>query len=133
MKASPTVALVSVNVDEDNRCRAVQLPLCGSVHVIGYATDLDATELLSISLLAQEIAAMARQGARRDASGRSRTRSFRRAFLLGFAKRVRERLAKAADGPQLVAGEFLKQLAADVQLEPLRRTAGKKLPLLAGR
>jgi hypothetical protein len=59
---------------------------------------LDAIELLHASLLAQATAAMARQGSRRDASGRSRTRSFRRSFLLGFGERIGQRLRAAAAG-----------------------------------
>ncbi len=61
----------------------------------GFEADLDALELLGTSLLVQATAAMARQGSRRDAAGRSRTRSFRHAFLLGFAQRIGQRLDEA--------------------------------------
>ncbi len=81
-----------------NRCRVVYSPDCGWVTAFGYEGDLDAVELLSASLLAQATGAMARHGSRRDAAGRSRTRSFRRAFLLGFAHRIGQRLADATDG-----------------------------------
>lgn len=80
-----------------NRCRVVYTPDCGWVTAFGYQGDLDAVELLAASLLAQATSAMARQGSVRDAAGRSRTRSFRRSFLLGFAHRIGQRLAAATD------------------------------------
>lgn len=81
-----------------NRCRVVYSPDFGWVTAFGYEGDLDAVELLAASLLAQATGAMARHGSRRDTAGRSRTRSFRRAFLLGFAYRIGQRLADATDG-----------------------------------
>ncbi|MEX0657994.1 MAG: DUF2786 domain-containing protein [Egibacteraceae bacterium] len=81
-----------------NRCRTVYTPTFAWVTAFGYEGDLDAVELLAASLLAQATSAMARQGSVRDAAGRSRTRSFRRAFLLGFAHRIGERLTAATDG-----------------------------------
>lgn len=81
-----------------NRCRTVYTPTFAWVTAFGYENDLDAVELLAASLLAQATNAMARQGSVRDAAGRSRTRSFRRAFLLGFAHRIGERLTAATDG-----------------------------------
>lgn len=63
----------------------------------GYEGDLDAVELLATSLLAQATAAIARHGSRRDAAGRSRTRSFRRSFLYGFADRIGQRLRETAE------------------------------------
>ncbi len=86
-----------------NRCRVVHTPDLGWVTAFGYDHDLAAVELLSTSLLAQAAAAMARQGVRRDAAGRSRTRSFRHAFLLGFGQRIGERLRLAAEQEVVVA------------------------------
>lgn len=91
-------AVVLGEVAEANRCRTVYSPACGWVTAFGYEGDLDALELLATSLLAQATGAMARHGSRRDATGRSRTRSFRRSFLLGFACRIGERLRHATDG-----------------------------------
>ena len=88
-----------------NRCRAVHSPRVGWVTVFGYEHDLDAVELLVASLLVQATAAMVRQGPRRDAAGRSRTRSFRRAFLLGFAQRIGERLRRATEEQLSAAGD----------------------------
>lgn len=96
-------SLLSVIADA-NRCEAVHSPDLGWVTVIGYESDLDAVELLGASLLAQASHAMARQGSRRGHDGRSTTRSFRRSFLYGFAARIGERLAAAADGEVLATG-----------------------------
>ena len=64
----------------------------GCVHVIGYARDLELVEMLFTSLLVQVGVAIAEAGSREDRFGRSRTRSFRSSFLLGYAWRVGERL-----------------------------------------
>ena len=96
-------AYLIAEVATANRCRVVHTPDLGWVTAFGYDHDLAAVELLATSLLAQAAAAMARQGVRRDASGRSRTRSFRRAFLLGFGHRIGERLRFAAEQEVAVA------------------------------
>jgi hypothetical protein len=90
-------ASLASEVSLANRCRAVHIGAYGWVTVFGFAHDLDAVELLSASLLVQATGAMTRQGSRRDAHGRSTTRSFRRAFLFGFAHRIGERLRQAND------------------------------------
>jgi hypothetical protein len=89
-------ALLSA-IAEANRCEAVHSPDMGWVTLCGFNSDLDAVELLGASLLAQATGAMATQGSRRDRNGRSTTRSFRRAFLFGFATRIGERLRQAAE------------------------------------
>ena len=80
-----------------NRGRLVwsRRPPRGSV--FGFPDDLAAIELLYTSLLVQAARAVAAAGSRRDPTGTSRTRSFRRAFLIGFAGRIGERLTEAAD------------------------------------
>jgi hypothetical protein len=100
-----------------NRCRVVYSADFGWVTAFGYEGDLDAVELLTASLLAQATSAMARHGPRRDASGRSRTRSFRRSFLFGFAHRIGQRLREAADAQVAAAtasdrGRLLPVLSA---------------------
>jgi hypothetical protein len=90
-------AYLIAEVARANRCRVVHSPDLGWVTLFGYDNDLVAVELLATSLLAQAGAAMARKGSRRDAAGRSRTRSFRRAFLMGFGQRIGERLRQSAD------------------------------------
>lgn len=95
-------------VADANRCSAVHTADYGWLTVFGYDHDLDAVELLGASLLTQATSAMVRHGSRRDAHGRSTTRSFRRSFLLGFAHRIGERLRTATEGQ--VAASQARQL-----------------------
>jgi len=78
-----------------NRCRTVWSKELGFCTVIGFPGDLDAVELLFTSLLVQATTAMTQAGAKKDAIGRSRTRSFRQSFLISYAHRIGERLAEA--------------------------------------
>jgi Protein of unknown function (DUF2786) len=110
-------------VAEANRCRTVWLTGLGMSAVIGFATDLDAVEMLFTSLLVQANAAMLRAGAKRDAYGRSRTRAFRQSFLVAYAVRIGERLAGVADE---VADEAERRAAAAA-------TGLSLLPVLAAR
>ncbi|WP_170852495.1 DUF2786 domain-containing protein [Blastococcus sp. DSM 46786] len=80
-------------VAEANDVRLVWYQGLGIATLVGIRSDLDAVELLFTSLLlqvAQALAAAERQEGRGSAS-----RSFRRAFLLGYAHRIGERLASA--------------------------------------
>ena len=78
-----------------NRCRTIWHKELGMSTVVGFPADLDAVELLFMSLLVQANSAMVREGAKRDAHGRSRTRAFRQSFLLSYAVRIGERLSEA--------------------------------------
>ncbi|GAA2412921.1 DUF2786 domain-containing protein [Actinomadura vinacea] len=91
----PKAALLTVVADA-NRCRAVWHRELGFSTVLGFPADLAAVEMLFTSLLVQATTAMVRAGPRRDAAGRSRTRSFRHAFLNAYASRIGERLREAA-------------------------------------
>lgn len=113
-------ASLIASVARANRCRVVYSPDFGWVTAIAYDHDLDAVELLATSLLTQATAAMTRHGPVRDASGRSRTRSFRRSFLFGFGHRIGERLLTATD----------QEVAASVSTEA---GEGRLLPVLAAR
>ncbi len=93
---APKAVLLDV-VAVANRCRMVWHRQLGFSTVFGFAADLGAVELLFTSLLVQATTAMLRAGARRDALGRSRTRSFRQAFLAAYAQRIGERLRATAD------------------------------------
>ncbi|TDC42256.1 DUF2786 domain-containing protein [Actinomadura sp. KC345] len=93
---SPKAALLTV-VAGANRCRAVWHRELGLATVVGYPADLAAVEMMFTSLLVQATSAMVHAGPRRDARGRSRTRSFRHAFLNAYAARIGERLREAAD------------------------------------
>jgi hypothetical protein len=106
-----------------NRCRAVWSSSFGFVTVLGFAADIDAVELLFTSLLVQATAAMMHAGSRRDAHGRSTTRSFRQSFLTAFAQRIGERLATATK-------QATEQASRDLAGQP---GADRLLPILASR
>ena len=75
-----------------NRCRSVvseQLALCT---VVGDRDDLAFVDLLVTSLLIQGHRAMVAHGSRDTGVGQSRTRAFRKSFLMAFAARIGERL-----------------------------------------
>ncbi|WP_091363996.1 DUF2786 domain-containing protein [Geodermatophilus telluris] len=78
-----------------NGVRLVWYPDLGIATLVGVATDLDAVELLFTSLLLQVGQALG--AAERAAGRRSASRAFRRAFLLGYAGRVGERLTSARE------------------------------------
>ena len=99
-----------------NRCRVVHDRDLGWVTVFGYTADLDSLDLLTTSLLAQASAAMLRHGPQHDGLGRSRTRSFRRAFLLGYANRIGQRLRAATQAEEVRADQRLLPALADRDL-----------------
>ena len=88
----PKALLVSA-VAAANRCECIVGHEVAVV--IGAPADLDAVELLARSLLLQAEGALVVAG-RHVEAGRSRTASFRRAFLIAYAQRIAERL-RAAD------------------------------------
>lgn len=90
----PKVMLLDA-VAKANRCRTVWSDALGFVTVIGFETDIAATETIFTSLLVQATAAMAGEGARVTRDGRSRTRAFRQAFLTAYASRIGARLQAA--------------------------------------
>jgi hypothetical protein len=101
-----------------NRCRAIWHRQLGMSTVVGFPADLDAVELLFTSLLVQANTAMLREGAKRDAYGRSRTRAFRQSFLIAYTTRIGERLSE-------VTGQTERAAAAS--------TGRDLLPVLAAR
>jgi hypothetical protein len=80
-------------VAEVNDVRLVWYQGLGIANLVGGRSDLDAVELLFTSLLLQ--VAQALTAAERQAGRRSASRAFRRAFLLGYAYRIGERLQAA--------------------------------------
>lgn len=98
-------ALLLDAVSQANRCRAVWSKEFGFATVLGYATDLDAVELLYTSLLVQATTAIVHAGSRRDRYGRSSTRSFRQSFLTAYAHRIGERLRSATQHASREASE----------------------------
>lgn len=108
-----------------NRCRAVWNDDLGFTTVVGFEPDLEAVELLFTSLLVQGTTAMTRAEAGQRAGGRKRTKTFRQAFLMGYAQRLGRRLA---DGAERVTA------AADGGTDGGdSRTGGGLLPVLAAR
>ncbi|MDJ0396075.1 DUF2786 domain-containing protein [Rhodococcus sp. G-MC3] len=73
----------------------------GLISITGMPVDLDLCELLYTSLLVQSARALDQAGS--DPTCRSR--GFRRAFLLGYAWRIRERLAEARARADREAGQ----------------------------
>jgi hypothetical protein len=80
-------------VAEANDVRLVWYQGLGIANLVGARADLDAVELLFTSLLLQ--VAQALGSAERHEGVRSGSRTFRRAFLLGYAHRIGERLQAA--------------------------------------
>ncbi|MFF7038269.1 MULTISPECIES: DUF2786 domain-containing protein [Streptomyces] len=103
-----------------NRCRAVWNEDLGFTTVVGFDPDLEAVELLFTSLLVQGTAAMTRAEAGQRAGGRKRTKTFRQAFLMGYAQRLGRRLADGAERVTAAAGSDTDQ-------------GGGLLPVLAAR
>jgi hypothetical protein len=119
---APKVLLLDA-VAGANRCRAIWSSSFGFVTVLGFAADIDAVELLFTSLLVQATTAMMQAGSRRDAHGRSTTRSFRQSFLTAYAQRIGERLATATK-------QATEQASRDLAGRP---EAERLLPVLASR
>jgi hypothetical protein len=116
-----------------NRCRAVSLAALDMVTVVGHAADLATVELLVTSLLVQAGRAMLVAD---GAVPRSRTRSFRHAFLLAYATRIGERLTAASHEAQAHAraelGEGLLPVLA-ARAEVVERTVGELFPRVTRR
>lgn len=93
--ARPKFLLLS-SVAQANRCAAVWLKGFGTATVVGFASHLDACELLYTSLLLQADASLMAAGRDARTGVPSRTRAFRQSFLVAFAVRIGERLADAA-------------------------------------
>lgn len=105
-------------VAEANRCRTVFHRGLGFSSVLGFPADVAATELLFTSLLVQAQAALAAAGRSAPPGARTRSRSYRSAFLVAYADRIGQRLVEIND-----------QLAADAD----GTVAGAALPVLRSR
>jgi hypothetical protein len=98
-------AMLFQAVAEANRCRTAWSKNLGFVTVVGFPGDVRAVETLVTSLLVQAAHLVKEAGPRTSAYG-SRTRSFRKSFLMSFATRIGERLTEAARHESTrVAGE----------------------------
>jgi hypothetical protein len=87
-------ALLLHSVARHSRCRAVRHVEYGLMSVVGFASDVAATELLFTSLLVQSQAALQAEGAKAVPGAHTRSRSFRSSFLLAFTRRIDQRLAE---------------------------------------
>lgn len=102
--ASPKSILLA-EVAAANRCRAVWSKGLGFSTVLGFEPDLEFVDILYTSLLVQATSAMVAAGSQIDRTGRSRTRSFRQAFLLAYASRIGQRLREAEAASRAAAAE----------------------------
>lgn len=110
-----------------NGCRAVVHDGLGLVSVVGFTSDVAATQVLYTSLLLQAQVALQAEAHAAPAGSRVRSRSFRSSFLNAYAHRIGDRLAAVnrtvqsdadadADGallPVLVARKDLVDHAVD--------------------
>jgi hypothetical protein len=80
-----------------NGARTIWSKATGMATVFGFPVEVDIVEELFTSLLVQATSALYREGSKVDAYGRSRTKAFRRSFLLAFGSRVAERLRHTVD------------------------------------
>ena len=96
--AGPKASLLNV-VAKAFRCRAVELTGRDKtqlkVHLFGFESDMEMVEILFTSLLLQATHGAVRVESQTDYYGRSRTRSARSSYILGFASAVQGRLAKS--------------------------------------
>jgi hypothetical protein len=79
-------------VCQANRCRSVMDEELGLATLVGHDDDVETVEILFTSLLVQATTQMTAAGRKTDRFGRSRTRVFRRTFLVAFAARIGQRL-----------------------------------------
>lgn len=82
-------------VGDANGVRVIWMEALGIATMVGLPVDLDSVDLLFTSLLVQATRAMADTG--RAGGGRTRSASFRRAFLTSYAIRVGERLSEVRE------------------------------------
>jgi hypothetical protein len=89
--------------------------------VVGFESDVAATETMFTSLLVQAQTALGRAAAAAPPGSRTRSRSFRSSFLVSYATRIGQRLA-----------QINEHVLAEVQ-ETAASDGGSLLPVLADR
>ena len=120
--AGPKASLLNV-VAKAFRCRAVQLTRPGDktqlkVHLFGFESDMELVEILFTSLLLQASHGAVRVEKQTDHYGRSRTRSARSSYILGFATAVQSRLATVkAEAEASAPGAELVLVGRDVAVQ----------------
>ncbi|WP_069166915.1 DUF2786 domain-containing protein [Nocardia altamirensis] len=90
-------ALLVDTVAQANRSRAIFSSEWGFMTVVGDDSDLEVIELLTTSLLVQATRAMIASGNQEQRSADSRSRAYRKSFLLAYATRIGERLTAATE------------------------------------
>lgn len=129
-------SILLAEVAAANRCRAVWSKGLGFSTVLGFESDLEFVDVLYTSLLVQATSAMVAAGSQVDRSGRSRTRSFRQAFLLAYASRIGQRLREAEAASRAAAaeeyGEALLPVLAD-RSAAVRAAEAEAFPHLVSR
>ena len=124
--AEPKYLLLAA-ICEANGAQAVWSKGMGFATVFGFPVELDVIEELFTSLLVQSSAALRREGSKTDAAGRSRTKAFRRTFLVSFAHRIGQRLRETAEATVSDVGEadaLLPVLAArDAEVDEVMNDA----------
>ncbi|WP_194833675.1 DUF2786 domain-containing protein [Nocardia sp. XZ_19_369] len=132
-------ALLVDVVTKANRCRAIFSSAWGFMTVVGDENDLDVVELLTTSLLVQATRAMIASGNQAERSADSRSRSYRKSFLIAYATRIGERLAaanestiaKSEDSARLLPVLASRQLQVDKAFDslfPEVRNRGVSIP-----
>ena len=81
-------------VAESGRCRSVSMGPLAMSTVVGFPSDLAATEMMFTSLLVQAQTALAAAARTAPPGSRPRSRGFRSAFLQSYAARIGQRLAE---------------------------------------
>ncbi len=99
-------SLLLQTVAEAGRCRSVMHVTLGLSTVIGFPADVATTEMLFTSLLLQAQTALADTARRATAGTRTRSQSYRSAFLLAYTDRIGDRL-----------GEINEAVYTDVEAE----------------
>jgi len=108
-----TKALLVQEVADANQVRAVWDNVLGASTMIGMEADCAQVELLVTSLLIQATRAMTEHGHAGRTGGVSRSPTFRRSFLTGYAIRIGQRLTETADRVAAEYGTELVPLLAE--------------------
>lgn len=123
-------------VADAGRCQAIGIKEYAMSTVIGDAVDVRRVELLFTSLLLQAQAALNHEAAQGGAGSHRRSRSFRSAFLAGYASRIGDRLIEERDRAVAdSADDVLPVLARQSQAvdDEIERLFGSTLTSTGGR
>lgn len=114
-------------VAKHSRCRAVRHERYGLQSVVGFASDVAATEMLFTSLLVQSQTAMMAEASNAPPGSRTRGRSFRSSFLYAYACRIDKRLAEITESVEASVEASMSESTAE------HGSRSSLLPVLAAR